>query len=95
MAECGGLRLRAGGFGDHLDDAHHAAVFVFQQVAVVEKRAYDIGIAEIHAQLDARKLGTDAVPVGDVDGVAQEGLVDGNAVPFFEHEMDLMDVEGV
>ena len=87
--------MRGAGLGDHLNHSHHAAVFVFQQMAVVEERADDIGIAEVHAQLDAGKLGTGAVPVGDVDGVAEEGLVDGDAVPFLEHEMDLMDVEGV
>src|SRR5580658_9733506 len=64
-------------------------------MAVVQKRADDVGIAKVHAQFYAGKLGTGAVPVGDVDGIAQEGLVDRDAVPFLEHEMDLVDVEGM
>ena len=90
-----GLRRFGGGFGHDLNHAHHAAVFVFEKMAVVEKRADDLGIAKIHAELDAGKLRAGAVPVRDIDGVAQEGLVERDAVPFLEHEMDLMDMEGV
>jgi hypothetical protein len=28
---------------------HHAAIFVFEQMAVVDKRAHGVGITEIHA----------------------------------------------
>src|SRR5580700_8449489 len=34
--------------------AHHAAVLVFQKMAVVDKRSDDVGTAEVQAQLHAR-----------------------------------------
>jgi len=77
------------------DGAHHAAIFVFEQVTVVDEGAEGVGIAKIHAQADAGILQGAAVVVGDVDGVAEERLVDGNAVPVEQFEMNLMNVEGV
>src|SRR5215470_14553613 len=77
------------------NEAHHAAVFMLKQVAVVRKGAYDTGGAEIHAQLDARVFGGLAVPKGDVNGVAEKGFVRRRVETFDQQEMDLVDVEGV
>ncbi len=65
-----------------LDSAHHAAVFVLEDVAVVEEGADDVGIAEIHPQPNAGVAQHPAVEVGHVHRVAQEGLVDRHAGPF-------------
>ena len=42
------LRL-GGGLRHDLDHAHHAAVLVFEEMAMVEEGADDFGIAEVHA----------------------------------------------
>src|SRR5579871_7006547 len=34
----------------HLNGSHHAAVFVLQDVAVIDERPGDCGVAEVHAQ---------------------------------------------
>ena len=81
--------------GQNLNGSHHAAVLVFEQMAVVDKSADAIGIAEIHPQANARIGQALAVPEGDVDCVAQERLADGNAKPLHENEMDLVNVKGV
>ena len=39
----------AGRSGEHLNRAHHAQIFVLQDVAVIEECSYCIGIAEIHS----------------------------------------------
>lgn len=77
------------------DDAHHAPVFVLQKVAVIHEGADDAGIAKVHAQFDAGILRRGAIPIGDVDGVAEIGFLNGDPIPFRQEKMDLMDVEGV
>src|ERR1022692_180841 len=78
-----------------MNQAHHAPVFMFQQVAMIGERSDGIRVAEIHAQLHTRVLRSLAVPVSDIDGVSQERFVERNAVPLHEHEMQLMNVERV
>jgi hypothetical protein len=34
----------------HLDQAHHSAIFMFQQVAVIDKCAYRVGVPEVHPE---------------------------------------------
>src|SRR5271169_1401422 len=77
------------------NQAHHATVFVFEKMAVIDESADRIWIAKIHAQADAGILQVRGAVEGDVDGVAQERLVDGDSIPSDQHEMQLMDVEGV
>ena len=64
-------------------------------MAVIREDANCVGIAEVHAQPNAGVGRALSVPVGDVDGVAQERFVDGHSVPGKHQEMDLMDVESV
>src|SRR5271156_2424503 len=64
-------------------------------MAVIDESADRIWIAKIHAQADAGILQVRGAVEGDVDGVAQERLVDGDSIPSQQHEVQLMDVEGV
>ncbi len=57
-------RSLTGESGIHLDLGHHAAIFVVEDVAVIDKRTRNFGIAEIHADGHAG-IGQRAVPVGD------------------------------
>ncbi len=59
----------------HADQSHHSSVFVFQKMAMINKRADAIGVAKIHAQSDARILEGSTVIERHVDGVAQKRLV--------------------
>ena len=72
--------LRAVGWVD-ADKAHHAAVFVFEKMAVIYESASGIWIAKIHAQAHAGILQVRRAVEGHVDGVAQEWLVDGDSIP--------------
>ena len=58
----------------HLNRVHHAAVFVLQDVAVIDKRADDARIAEIHAQSCAW-IGPAAAPIGQVNRVADGRVI--------------------
>ena len=64
-------------------------------MAVIGKDTNSVGIAEVHPKLDAGVGHALSIPVGDIDGVAQEGFVDRHPVPGKHQEVDLMDVEGV
>src|ERR1700678_1938570 len=75
--------------------AHHAVVFVLQQVAVIWVRADCAWIAKIHPQSYGRVVEIAFVIVGDVDRVAEVRLVPGDAVPFDHQEMNLVNVESV
>src|SRR5580704_14431547 len=86
--------LRAVGWVD-ADKAHHAAVFVFEKMAVIHKSSDGIRIAKIHAQADAGILQVRRAVVGHVDRVAEVRLVDGDSIPRDQHEMQLVDVKGV
>ena len=81
--------------GQDANRAHHPAVLVLEQVAVIHECADRVGIAKIHAQPHARILERAAVEVRDVHGIAQERLVDRHARPVEQQKMQLMDVEGV
>jgi len=52
-------------------------------------------IPEIHSQFDAWISAAFTVPILDVDGVAQEWLIDRRSVRLYEQEMKLMDVKGM
>ncbi len=69
-------------------------VFVLQNVAVVDKGSDDVGIAEVHAHLDAG-IRAAAVPVRDVDGIADRGIVDRLAIDRENLEVNLVDMEDV
>jgi len=62
---------------------------------MVDERADDARIPEIHSQLDAWISGAFAVPILDVDGIAQEWLIYRLSIVLQEQEMKLMDVEGM
>src|SRR5271168_3519197 len=64
-------------------------------MAVVRKGADGGRIAKIHAQLDGWVVVHFRRPVGDVDRIAQEGLVHGNPEPVDDLEMNLVDMERV
>src|SRR5271167_5002132 len=64
-------------------------------MAMIYECAYGIRIAEIHSQPYAWILQHLAGVEGDVYRVAQERLIYRNAGPIDQHEVDLMDVEGV
>ena len=53
----------------HTDGAHHAAVFVFEEMTMIEEGTDNAGIPEVHAQLDAGVCRTGTVPVGNVHGI--------------------------
>jgi hypothetical protein len=72
---------------------YHSAVFVLQQMAVIDKRPYGIWIAKIHPQGHAWIGRALSLPVRHIDGVPQERLIDWCAVPLRKHEMDLVDVK--
>src|SRR5208282_160841 len=61
--------------------AHHSAVFMFEQMAVIHESAYYPGIAEVHLQFDGRVLSAVAVPVRNIDRIAQKGFVQWYAIP--------------
>src|SRR5580692_11065029 len=63
------------------DQAHHASIFVFEKMTVVQKSADGVGVAKIHAQADAGKLQIRGAVEGHVDGVAQERLINADSVP--------------
>jgi len=77
------------------NQAHHAAVFVLEKMAVIYESADRVRITKIHAQADAGILQVRGAVEGHVDGVAQERLVDSDSIPGHEHEVQLVDVEGV
>ena len=66
---------------------------MLEDVAVVDERADDVGIAKIHAQPHAGIGQHPAVEVGDVHGIAQEGFVDGNSGPLAQLKVELVDME--
>ncbi len=77
------------------DQAHHSAVLVFEKMAVIDKCSHRVRIAKVHAEFDAGILRASSIPIGHVDCVAKKRLIDWHTVPTDQHEMDLMDVEGV
>src|SRR5271169_6625063 len=82
-------------FRYYSNHAHHSSVFMLEQMAVINERADRVWIAEVHSQLHAWICSALAVPIGDIDRIAQERLIQWHAVPFHKHEMDLMDMERV
>ena len=78
----------------HLDHAHHSHIFVLKNVAVIEKRPHDVGIAKIHAQLHAG-IRTRAIPIRQIDRVAQCAVIHRLAIDLQHAEVDLVNVEDV
>ena len=74
--------------------AHHAGIFVLQNVAVINERADNIRIAEIHAHFHAW-IRSAAAPVRQIDRVADGRIVDWLAIHFKHLKMNLMDVKDV
>lgn len=68
---------------------------MLEQMAVIDECPHDVGIAKIHAQLDARIGGAAPVPVRDVYGVPEESVIDANSVSADKKKMDLVDVESM
>ena len=68
----------------HENSSHHAAIFVLDEMAVVNERADDARISEIHSQLHAGKRGAAATPKGYVHHVPQERLIHSYAVHFLQ-----------
>src|SRR6476620_4836480 len=64
-------------------------------MAVIDESSHDLRVTKIHAQAHAGILRAEAIPVGNVDGVTQEWLVEWNLVPFRQQKMDLVNVECV
>src|ERR1700722_8307417 len=64
-------------------------------MAVIRKSADDRWIAEVHAEFYAGIFGGFSIPERNVDHVAQKWLVDDDTEPFGEHEVDLVNMEGV
>src|SRR5271168_943349 len=62
---------------------------------MIDERANGVWISKIHAQPNAGVLKRFSVEVGDVNGVSEVGFVNGLAEKVDEHEMELMNVEGV
>src|SRR5271154_492908 len=74
---------------------HHSPVFVLQQVAMVDKRADDPRVAEIHAQPHARIYRAMPIPILHIDGVPQVWLVQRYPIPFLQDKVNLVDVKRV
>src|SRR5208283_4202437 len=76
----------------HLDLSHHAAIFMVQDVTVIDKRAGNFRIAKIHPDLHAwvRLL---AIPIRNEDGVLHDRSFQGLAVDRHHQKMDLVHVE--
>src|SRR5271170_4368983 len=66
--------------------AHHPAVFVFQEMAVVDESAHDVGVAEVHLQLDGGVLRALSVPVRNVNRISQKRFIERNAIPLTGNE---------
>ena len=70
-----GGRLQLGARGFDSNQAHHAVVFMLEEVAVIEERSDGIWVAKIHAQSDARIRERPAIVKGHVDRIAKKRLV--------------------
>src|SRR5277367_5234098 len=68
---------------------------MLQKMAVIRKNPNDRRIAKIHAQLYAGIFRSLSIPEWNIDHIAQEWLVNGDSEPFRQHEMNLMNMEGV
>jgi hypothetical protein len=83
----------------HLDLAHHAAIFVFQNVAVIDEGSEDIGIAEVHSNRNA-VVRSCSTPVRNIHGVAQRRVVyrlptvEVHQVQFIDHPEALQQLDG-
>ena len=85
--------FRAG--GQDANHAHHAVVGVFEKMAVIYEVTDNVGIAEIQADAHAGIDEGAAVVIRDVYGVPKKRFVHRPAEIIEQHEMKLVDVEGV
>src|ERR1700739_222884 len=79
------------GFRFDADDGHHSAVFVSQDVTVVDKVPRDL-TAKIHAQFHAW-IGPGTRPIRHLDRIVILAVVDMFTVALHHPEMDLMDMK--
>src|SRR5215475_2932979 len=63
----------------HLDLRHHAAIFMVQDVTVIDEGSHDVRIAEIHADGDAG-IWACAAPRRDRHGIEQVLICHRNAI---------------
>ena len=77
------------------DRAHHAFVFVFQKMAMIDEGSHRIRVAKVHAQANAGIGERASVEVGHVHGVAQKILIDRLAHVIEQQKMQLMNVKGM
>src|ERR1700761_2769063 len=76
----------------HLNHAHHPAVFVLQDVAVIRKHANRLRAAEIHPQLHAWVCAL-PIPIRKIDGVSQAAFLHGLAIALQNLKMQLVNME--
>ena len=79
----------------YADQSHHSTVFVLQKMAMIYEGAKGIWIAEVYPYSYARILKSLTVIERDVDGVPQKRLVHRSAGKVQQHEVHLMNMEGV
>ena len=75
------------------DDRHHPAIFVIEDVAVIDEVA-DVRPSKIHPHCDTR-IRTSSLPKSDVSRI-EDLLIfrrDRLTIPCYEREMDLVHVE--
>jgi hypothetical protein len=75
--------------------AHHSAILVFKDMAVVDKSSHCIRVAKIHPHFDTWICRRFAVPERHINCVTEKRLVHRQAEPAQQHEMNLVDVECV
>jgi hypothetical protein len=81
--------------GIHSYRSHHPFVLVLQKMTMIDKRAHDVRVAEIHAQTNAGINQRAAVIVRHVYGVAKKVLIDLPSRIIEQKEVQLMNMEGV
>src|SRR5215467_9626395 len=74
---------------------HHAKVLMQQDMAMKHKGPGGGGIAKIHSHLHARVWVPDPFPEGNLDGVSHVLVRYGMPVLFEQHEVDLVNMEGM
>src|ERR1700733_7666061 len=67
------------GSGLNTDRAHHAFVFMFEDVAVIDESSYKIRIAKIHAPTNAGISERVSVEIWNIYGIAKEIFMNRNA----------------
>src|SRR5579863_3131392 len=77
------------------DQTHHAVIFMLEKMAVIDKRADGMGIAEVHANAHAGISEHSAVVIRHVDGIAEKRLIDWNSHVVHKHEMGLVNMKGM